>query len=175
MLQTAILVLATLSGSVSQSTAMISNSNNAVTHAKQEISQMRKTFFKTHKLNRGLLLKNLNTIYNSENHQKSNLINLKDGRNGHKWHWWYRTLELWINEEKGQQLTKILKDGRDVSDFLVALAALTNGIGAGVAAAVGLFLYLQWNITWRETDEGSGIHIEIECWGAPYIVYAHAQ
>ncbi len=171
MLQTSILILATLSGSTTQNMTMINNVNNTVTHAKQEIRKMRNTFLESHKLNNALLLKDLNIIYNSENHLFSNL---KDGRNDHKWHW-YGVEELWINEEKGTQLNDIIADGKNVGDFIATIAFLTDGLTAPIALAIGTFLYAQWSITWREVNEGNGIHIEIECWGAPYIVYAHAQ
>ncbi len=172
MLQTTILVLATLSGSATQNVTMISNSNNAVTHAKQEISEMQQTFLQTHKFDPKLLLKDLNAIYNSQSHQK---LNLKDGRNWCKVHW-YDTMELWINNEKGTKLDNLIKDGADIGAFIDLLISIFSHSVAIALGAVGTFLFAEWDITWRETNTNHrGIHMEILMTTPPVIVYAHAQ
>ncbi len=175
MLQTAILVLATLSGSTTQNAAMISNSNNAVTHAKQEISQMKKTFLKNHKFSTKLLSNDLNTIYNFKNDQKSNLLNLKDGRNGHKWHWY--GIDVWINEALGSKMNRAIASGDGIAAVAGLLCiALDTGPAAPIVITIAALLMAEWEITWSNTDEGWGIHVSIELiTGTPYIVYAHAQ
>ncbi len=130
---------------------------------------MENQYLKTHQLNVKTLSQNLKVLYNQEK------LTLKNGRNGHKWHWY--GIDIWINEETGTKINDKLESIHSFSDIVDMIAeALYFGPAVQIITILTRLLIGSWEITWTETDEGNGIHLSIELLtGTPYIVYVHAQ
>ncbi len=172
MIKSLALSLGMLSSPVTNNSNIISNTQK-FEEAQQELTVMKEQYIATHKLDTELLIKTLRTIYSNEAKVNSqHLMNLKDGRNGYKTHW-YGSIEVWVNEEAGGRIDEAITGGGSIAEIAEILGQfLELGPASAVVLAAAAIFAIEWEIVWRNTDAGRGIHMEIV---GGIVVYAHAQ